>query len=141
MQFSSSCAMTTAWVPSRMLVCVWSTTPEAVPEGIPYGFAALDKWVVMDGWSIHPRYRLERARTGEGSRTRRTPAGGPNARLRNLKVGVSRICQYIPCFSSGMPFNAANGARRYGTEEAKMARFTSAWGGYCSLSCLIPERE
>lgn len=79
----------------------------------------------MDGRSTHDTVLnvQEQARAAAHGRP---PAGGPNARLRNLKVGVSRICQYIPCFSSGVPFNAADGAKRYGTEEAKMARFTSA---------------
>lgn len=30
---------------------------------------------------------------------------------------------------------------RHRAEEAKMARFSSAWGEYCSLSCLFPRRR
>lgn len=50
----------------------------------------LGKWVVMGGGSIHPRYRLECARTGEGSLIRgASRPGGRSAQVdRSQRGGV-----------------------------------------------------
>ena len=90
------------------------------PGGLPRGFAALEKMGGMGGWSIHPRYRPECARTGEGSLTHGAPR---EARLPNLTakavVVVSRFHQYVLCFSSGVPFNAANGVKIRGQKKQR----------------------